>query len=498
MTTQAIAPGLHAKTYKRGASARNTLKHMLDHAMRDERDVGKHANKNVIDSRIGWNRNFVFDESVGDLVPGTREQAMERYFELYGTPNIDDEIKRAEASEIRKWQTACKKAREDGLDLPPRPKAKRRERDLHTPQKRYEPRVSGQDARKVSAVTLVLQPSREWLDARYPEWREATPISTTKKGLWREKQDVPREVREQIEKDLMAMVDSSLEAMGLDRSAVLGLSLNMDETSPHAQFAIAPLEELEDGRLVQCWNRIAGDKEKLALVHDRYRENLRERGYEVTDERITGKGSMTSAQYGRMRDEMREEARKEVEQKLADRIAFVEGRVEDHNRRTNEILVGERRNRAKEQELDEREKAVEGLEAEKAKVAEDREANRRWEQELAEQARENAAERERLKRQERELNEREDEVRASAAAYDSGISEVAEVLPKLMNQESMEAQQAREMLERRKRMPKAPAPQKRPPGTAPQKRAPGSAPQKRPFGSAPKLNRGQDDDFELG
>ena len=275
---------------------------MLDHAMRDERDVGKHANANVIDSRIGWNRNFVFDEAVGDLVPGTREQAMERYFQLYGTPNIENEIKRAEASELRTWQTSCKKAREEGLELPPRPKPKRRERDLHKPLKRYEARVSGQDARKVSAVTLVLQPSREWLDERYPEWREATPISSTRKGLWREKQDVPVEVRERIERDLMAMVDSSLEAMGLDRSAILGLSLNMDETSPHAQFAIAPLEELEDGRLVQCWNRIAGGKEKLALVHDRYRKSLRERGYEVTDERITGKGSMTSAQYGRMRD----------------------------------------------------------------------------------------------------------------------------------------------------------------------------------------------------
>ncbi|MDU2058875.1 MAG: hypothetical protein E6719_06170, partial [Dermabacter sp.] len=347
MTTQAIAPGLHAKTYKRGASARNTLKHMIDHAMRDERDVGKHANANVIDSRIGWNRNFVFDETVGDLVPGTREQAMERYFELYGTPDIENDIKRAEASEIRKWQTACKKAREDGVELPPRPKPKRRENDLHKRQKLYEPKVSGQDARKVSAMTLVLQPSREWLEEQYPEWREATPISTTKKGLWREKQDVSQEVRESIERDLMAMVDSSLEAMNLDRSAILGLSLNMDETSPHAQFAIAPLEELEDGRLVQCWNRIAGDKDKLALVHDRYRESLRGRGYEVTDERITGKGSMTSEQYGRMRDELREEVRKEVEEKLADRIAFVEDRVQDHNRRTNEILVAERRNHAK-------------------------------------------------------------------------------------------------------------------------------------------------------
>lgn len=434
MNTQAIAPGLHARTYKRGASARNTLKHMLDHAMRDERDVGKHANANVIDSRIGWNRNFVFDESVGDLVPGTREQAMERYFELYGTPDIENEIKRAEASELRTWQNACKKAREEGLDLPPRPKPKRRENDLHRPQKRYESRVSGQDARKVSAVTLVLQPSREWLDERYPEWREATPISSTRKGLWREKQDVPVGVRERIERDLMAMVDSSLEAMGLDRSAVLGLSLNMDETSPHAQFAIAPLEELEDGRLVQCWNRIAGDKDKLALVHDRYRENLRERGYEVTDERITGKGSVTSAQYGRMRDEMREEARREVEQELADRVAFVESRVEDHNRRANEILVAERENRAKELELKERDEELEGREKElDANKTEFETTSQAREQELDEREK-------RLDARKEKLDEWQESVQLR---LDDGVERINEALKGLKDQQSREARAAR-------------------------------------------------------
>ena len=164
-------------------------------------------------------------------------------------------------------------------------------------------------------------------------------------------------------------------------------------------------------------------------------------------------------------------------------MTFVESRVEDHNRRANEILVGERRNRAKELELKEQERELEAgkteLEAWKTEVEEQRSRNEARGRTLVKQAQENASERVRLERQGDELNAREDEIRRIEGVYNRGISEIADVLEGLEDQKSQEARRAREVLERRKRMPKAPAP-------------------KRPYDSAPKPNRGHDDDFQLG
>lgn len=499
-----LAPSANFVKHHAGQSGRNAVYSVLKHAMRDERGVGTHGNENVDDARISWNRNFVYDEASGGLVPGDYDDAMQRYFEVFGAESREKEEKRLIEAEKRKYRRAKKRALEKGEDVPPEPDFSKlkleQPRYPHKPSKGPGKVSARTNSATVSAVTWVLHPSVEngWFEENFPKWKE------------------DEEEREAVERMLLDYYESLLEALQMEERAVLGVSLNMDETTPHVHVVLASVDFDEKDKATPNWQRIGGGNRvegpaKLEKVHDDYRAALRDRGYDVTDVRVSEKGSLPGPQYGRMKDKARADAKKgleaeeqSLEQWAQDLQEWADETEAENAKQEKDLDKGWKQLEA-EKESFKAEK--ESFEAEKAEVVRGREANKRRERELDEQARDNAAERLRLEREWDELNAREDEVRESAAAYDSGIGEVAEVLPKLKNQESMEAQEAREILERRKRMPKAPAPQKRPPGTAPrkrapgsapQKRAPGSAPQKRPYGSAPKLNRGQDGDFELG
>lgn len=490
-----LAPSANFVKHHAGQGGRNAVYSVLKHAMRDERGVGTHGNENVDDARISWNRNFVFDEESGGLVPGDYDDAMTRYFEVFGAESREKEEKRLIEAEKRKYRRAKKRALENGEDVPPEPDFSK----LKLEQPRYPHRPSRSSGKlsartnsaTVSAVTWVLHPSVEngWFEQTFPKWRE------------------DEEEREAVERMLMDYYESLLEALQMEERSVLGISLNMDETTPHVHVVLASVDFDENDKATPNWQRIGGGNRvegpaKLEKVHDDYRAALRERGYDVTDVRVSEKGNVPGPRYGAMKDKARVEARKDLE---AEERALEEWQQElqewadeteaGYAKQEKDLDKGWKQLEA-EKESFKAEK--ESFKAEKAEVAKGREENRRLREELDEREKRDDAWEHSLDERERELGAREDETRRLGEIYNEGIREVGEVLPRLEDQETREAQQAREMLERRKRMPKAPAPQKRPPGTAPRKRAPGSAPQKRPYGSAPKLNRGQDGDFELG
>ncbi|WP_279064559.1 hypothetical protein [Dermabacter hominis] len=503
MSTQ-LAPSANFVKHHAGQSGRNAVYSVLKHAMRDERGVGTHANENVDDARISWNRNFVYDEESGGLVPGDYDDAMSRYFEVFGSESREKEEKRLIEAEKRKYRRAKKRALENGEDAPPEPDFNKlkleQPRYPHRPSRSLGKLSARANSATVSAVTWVLHPSVEngWFEQTFPKWKE------------------DEEEREAVERMLLDYYESLMEALQMEERSVLGVSLNMDETTPHVHVVLASVDFDEKDKATPNWQRIGGGNRvegpaKLEKVHDDYRAALRERGYDVTDVRVSEKGNVPGPRYGAMKDKARVEARKDLEAE--------ERALEEWQQELQEWAdETEAENAKQEKDLDKGWKQLEAekesfkaekesFEVEKAEVAKDREENRRLREELDEREKRDDAWEHSLDKRERELGAREDETRRLGEIYNEGIREVGEVLPRLEDQETREAQQAREMLERRKRMPKAPAPQKRPPGTAPrkrapgsapQKRAPGSAPQKRPYGSAPKLNRGQDGDFELG
>ncbi len=503
-----LAPSANFVKHHAGQSGRNAVYSVLKHAMRDERGVGTHANANVDDARISWNRNFVYDEDAGALVPGDYDDAMARYFDVFGAESRETEEKRLIEAEKRKYRRAKKRALERGEDVPPEPDFSKlkleRPRYPHKPSRSLGKLSGRTNSATVSAVTWVLHPSVEngWFEQTFPKWREDD------------------EEREAVERMLMDYYESLLEALQMEERSVLGVSLNMDETTPHVHVVLASVDFDEKDKATPNWQRIGGGNRvegpaKLEKVHDDYRAALRERGYDVTDVRVSDKGSLPGPQYGRMKDKARIEAKNGLEaeeqsleqwarelQEWADECeAENEERGKENDAREKELAEGWKQLEA-EKESFKAEK--ESFKAEKAEVAKDREENRRLREELDEREKRDDAWEHSLDKRERELGAREDETRRLGEIYNEGIREVGEVLPRLEDQETREAQQAREMLERRKRMPKAPAPQKRPPGTAPRKRAPGSAPQKRAPGSAPQKRppgaapRKQADDGDYG
>lgn len=471
-----LAPSMNFVKHHAGQGGRNAVYSVLKHAMRDERGVGTHANENVDDARISWNRNFVYSEDAGGLVPGDYDDAMSRYFEVFGAESRETEEKHLIEAEKRKYRRAKKRALENGEDVPPEPDFSKlkleQPRYPHRPSRSLGKLSARANSATVSAVTWVLHPSVEngWFEENFPNWREDD------------------EEREAVERMLMDYYESLLEALQMEERSVLGVSLNMDETTPHVHVVLASVDFDERDKATPNWQRIGGGNRvegpaKLEKVHDDYRAALRERGYDVTDVRVSEKGNVPGPRYGAMKDRAREDAQKGLE---------AEERALDQWREELQEWADEcdAENEEREKELAEGWKR---LETEKAEVAEGREENRRRGQEQDERERDqDKRDREQDKRgeslsawarelrQERERLERQwDEVSRLAELYNQGISEVAEVLPRLKDQDSREAREAREVLERRKRLPKAPAP-------------------KRPPGSAPKLNRGQSDDFELG
>ena len=498
-----LAPSANFVKHHAGQGGRNAVYAVLKHAMRDERGVGTHGNENVDDARISWNRNFVFDEESGGLIPGDYDDAMQRYFDVFGAESREKEEKRFIEAEKRKYRRAKKRAVERGEDVPPEPDFSKikleQPRYPHKPSKGPGKVSARTNSATVSAVTWVLHPSVEngWFEENFPKWKE------------------DEEEREAVERMLMDYYESLMEALQMEERSVLGVSLNMDETTPHVHVVLASVDFDEHDKATPNWQRIGGGNRvegpaKLGKVHDDYRAALRERGYDVTDVRVSEKGNVPGPRYGAMKDKARVEAKKDLEAEEQSLEQWARELEEWADERDTEYA-------AQEKELDECAKA---LEVEKDEVAKDREANRRlreeldrrgrdqdergreqdareqeqnkraeslgawtkelreqrdhneaWERRLDEQAQESAEERERLERG-------WDDVRRLEGIYNEGISEVDEILPGLKDQQSREAQKGREALERRKRIPKAPAP-KRAPGTAPQKRRPGSAPQKR-------------------
>lgn len=448
-----LAPSANFVKHHAGQSGRNAVYSVLKHAMRDERGVGTHGNENVDDARISWNRNFVYDEESGGLVPGDYDDAMQRYFDVFGAESREKEEKRLIEAEKRKYRRAKKRALERGEDAPPEPDFTK----LKLEQPRYPHRPSRSSGKlsartnsaTVSAVTWVLHPSVEngWFEENFPNWREDD------------------EEREAVERMLMDYYESLLEALQMEERSVLGVSLNMDETTPHVHVVLASVDFDERDKATPNWQRIGGGNKvegpaKLAKVHDDYRAALRERGYDVTDVRVSEKGSLPGPQYGAMKDKARIEAKKGLEaeeqsleqwarelQEWADELQEWAGDTEaEHTKR--------------ERELDEREKAVEGLEAEKAEVAKGREENRRLKAELdereeavadleaekadvEEQRRKNARERRHQQAREEIINKRDDESFETRKLLRRRLEEAETVLETVKDQKVKEDAQAR-------------------------------------------------------
>ena len=471
-----LAPSANFVKHHAGQGGRNAVYSVLKHAMRDERGVGTHANANVDDARISWNRNFVFDEESCGLVPGDYDDAMQRYFDVFGAESRETEEKRLIEAEKRKYRRAKKRALERGEDVPPEPDFSKlkleQPRYPHKPSRSLGKLSARTNSATVSAVTWVLHPSVEngWFQENFPKWRE------------------DEDEREAVERMLLDYYESLMEALQMEERSVLGVSLNMDETTPHVHVVLASVDFDEHDKATPNWQRIGGGNRvegpaKLEKVHDDYRAALRERGYEVTDVRVSEKGRLPGPQYGRMKDKARIEAKKGLEaeerslerwrqdlQEWADELQEWAGDTEaEHTKR--------------ERELDEREKAVEGLEAEKAEVAKGREENRRLKADLEaekadvdEQRKKNVLERRHQQAREEIINKRDDESFETRKQLRRRLEEAETVLETVKDQKVKEDAQA--TIQRVWRSA--------PPASG------------RPYGSAPKPNRSRNDDFELG
>lgn len=92
------------------------------------------------------------------------------------------------------------------------------------------------------------------------------------------------------------MISSTLKALNLKESDVIGATLHMDETNPHLHFSVMPLAETENGYKL-CAKEITR-KEQLDKLHDRVQAEMRNKGYigtyvkENVEERGLGKKSL--------------------------------------------------------------------------------------------------------------------------------------------------------------------------------------------------------------
>ncbi|MCT2149606.1 hypothetical protein M3D48_03065 [Dermabacter vaginalis] len=466
-----LAPSANFVKHHAGQGGRNAVYAVLKHAMRDERGVGTHGNENVDDARISWNRNFVFDEESGGLIPGDYDDAMQRYFDVFGAESREKEEKRFIEAEKRKYRRAKKRAVERGEDVPPEPDFSKikleQPRYPHKPSKGPGKVSARTNSATVSAVTWVLHPSVEngWFEETFPKWKE------------------DEEEREAVERMLMDYYESLMEALQMEERSVLGVSLNMDETTPHVHVVLASVDFDERDKAIPNWQRIGGGNRvegpaKLEKVHDDYRAALRERGYDVTDVRVSEKGNVPGPRYGAMKDRAREDAKKELE---AEERSLERWRqdLQEWADDTEKGHAAQKKGLAEDRE---------SLEAEKVVVAKDREANQQQAQDLdrrekAVAEREKAAtEREKAVAEREEAAAEREEINAMNKQSNdewgmnlfNSIQDLKQVKDRLTKEDAEKIETATGRVRdyrAGKPAPKKKAPQKRRPGSAPQKQA---------------------------
>ncbi|MCT1716396.1 plasmid recombination protein [Dermabacter hominis] len=285
MAMQSFAPGAHFQKFTK--ADRKAVVGRLKHALRFEGDGVNHLNENIVETRTSWNRMWVYDEESKKLKKGTAKEAIARY----------DQLASQQAKGMRK--------------------------------------------NSVFSSTWVLQPSTAWVNEFAKDWR------------------TDPEQRKKAEKLVMDMANSFIKAAGVRHRSVLGVATNLDESNPHVHIFVANVDFEEDGTLTPNWSRKFGStparngkkatsgRAKLRKFHDDYRENMRRKDYEVTDQRVTDPVNLTPDQLTKLTEKIREEVEAEVAE---EREA----------------------NRQKKEQLDERE---ERLEKEKADVDEQRKKN---------------------------------------------------------------------------------------------------------------------------
>lgn len=247
---QSFAPGAHFQKFTK--ADRKAVVGRLKHALRFEGDGVNHLNENIVETRTGWNQMWVYNEDSRKLKKGTAKEAIARYDQL-----------------------ASQKAR-------------------------------GMRKNSVFSSTWVLQPSTAWVNEYAKGW-----------------QTDPKQ-RKKAEKLVLDMTNSFIKAAGVRHRSVLGVATNLDESNPHVHIFVANVDFEEDGTLTPNWSKKFGStparngkkatsgRAKLRKFHDDYRENMRRRDYEVTDQRVTDPVNLTPDQLAKLTEKIREEVEAEV------------------------------------------------------------------------------------------------------------------------------------------------------------------------------------------
>ncbi len=247
---QSFAPGAHFQKFTK--ADRKAVVGRLKHALRFEGDGVNHLNENIVETRTSWNQMWVYDDEAKKLKKGTSKEAIARYDQL-----------------------ASQKAK-------------------------------GMRKNSVFSSTWVLQPSTAWVNEYAKGW-----------------QTDPKQ-RRKAEKLVMDMTNSFIKAAGVRHRSVLGVATNLDESNPHVHIFVANVDFEDDGTLVPNWSRKFGStparngkkatsgRAKLRKFHDDYRENMRRRDYEVTDQRVTDPVNLTPDQLTKLTEKIRDEVEAEV------------------------------------------------------------------------------------------------------------------------------------------------------------------------------------------
>lgn len=250
MAMQTFAPGAHFQKFTK--ADRKAVVGRLKHALRFEGDGVNHLNENIVETRTSWNQMWVYDDEAKKLKKGTSKEAIARYDQL-----------------------ASQKAK-------------------------------GMRKNSVFSSTWVLQPSTAWVNEYAKGW-----------------QTDPKQ-RRKAEKLVMDMANSFIKAAGVRHRSVLGVATNLDESNPHVHIFVANVDFEDDGTLVPNWSRKFGStparngkkatsgRAKLRKFHDDYRENMRRKNYEVTDQRVTDPVNLTPDQLTKLTEKIREEVEAEV------------------------------------------------------------------------------------------------------------------------------------------------------------------------------------------
>lgn len=280
---QNFAPGAHFQKFTK--ADRKAVVGRLKHALRFEGDGVNHLNENIVETRTSWNQMWVYDDEAKKLKKGTSKEAIKRYDQL-----------------------ASQKAR-------------------------------GMRKNSVFASTWVLQPSTAWVNEYAKGW-----------------QTDPKQ-RRKAEKLVMDMTNSFIKAAGVRHRSVLGVATNLDESNPHVHIFVANVDFEEDGTLTPNWSRKFGStparngkkatsgRAKLRKFHDDYRENMRRKDYEVTDQRVTDPVNLTPDQLAMLTGKIREEVEAEVaEEREANRQE-----KEQLDKREKDVAEREARNAEREE-----------------------------------------------------------------------------------------------------------------------------------------------------